>query len=151
MDREQALLLFKSHELLLSLSEGLKKLVSAKTEENRKKKIAEIQAALRLIDVKDEWELYRSCFERVYPGFWDRIQLAATEEMTPYELRLCALLSLGVGTKEIAELSNRSVRTVETTIYRIRKKLGMGGEDRTSEFLQGFAPHFASVKRGETA
>ena len=43
-----------------------------------------------------------------------------------------------MGTKEIAELTNRSVRTVETSIYKIRKKLGMGTEDKTSDFLRRF-------------
>ena len=45
---------------------------------------------------------------------------------------------IGVGTKELAELTNRSVRTVETSIYKIRKKLGMGSEEKTSEFLHRF-------------
>ena len=132
------MLLFKSHELLLTLSDGLKKLVSAKTDEARKEKIGEMQAALKLLDAKGEWEQYRSCFELLYPGFWPRVEAASNEEMTPYELRLCALLSLGMGTKEIAELTNRSVRTVETSIYKIRKKLGMGTEDKTSDFLRRF-------------
>ena len=138
LDASHALLLFKSHELLLTLSDGLKKLVSAKTDEARKEKIGEMQAALKLLDAKGEWEQYRSCFELLYPGFWPRVEAASNEEMTPYELRLCALLSLGMGTKEIAELTNRSVRTVETSIYKIRKKLGMGTEDKTSDFLRRF-------------
>ena len=138
LDQKQALLLFKSYELLLTLSDGLKKLVLAKTDDARKEKLTEMQEALKLLDAKGEWGLYRSCFEQLYPGFWVKIQSVSSEEMSPYELRLCALLSLGMGTKELAELTNRSVRTVETSIYKIRKKLGMGSEEKTFDFLRRF-------------
>lgn len=138
LEPEQALLLFKSHELLLTLSDGFKKLVSAKTDEARKEKLAEMQEAMKLLDAKNEWEQYRACFNQLYPGFWSKVEASAGEEMSPYELRLCALLSLGMGTKELADLTNRSVRTVETSIYKIRKKLGMGSEEKTSDFLRRF-------------
>ncbi len=134
-EAEQQLLLLKSHELLLTLSDGLKKLSAAKTDAVRKEKIAEMQAAMKLLDAKNEWEEYRICFEKVYPGFWAALESVSSEELTPYELRLCALLSLGMGAKEIADLTNRSIRTVETTVYKIRKKLGMETEDKTQDFL----------------
>lgn len=137
LDASQQLLLLKSHELLLTLVDGLKKLSSAKTEAVRKEKMAEMQAALDLLDVKSEWEDYKSCFEKLYPGFWPKVEDMASEEMSPYELRLCALLSLGMGTKELADLTNRSVRTVETSIYKIRKKLGMDSDVKTQDFLRG--------------
>lgn len=134
-EADQQLLLLKSHELLLTLSDGLKKLSAAKTDAVRKEKIAEMQAAMKLLDAKNEWEEYRTCFEKVYPGFWAALESVSSEELTPYELRLCALLSLGMGAKEIADLTNRSIRTVETTVYKIRKKLGMETEDKTQDFL----------------
>lgn len=137
LDAKEQLLLLKSHELLLTLSDGLRKLSVAKTDAVRKEKIAEMQAALALLDVKSEWDEYKSCFEKVYPGFWPKVESLANEEMTPYELRLCALLSLGMGTKEIADLTNRSVRTVETSIYKIRKKLSMESDVKTQDFLKG--------------
>ncbi|MDE6493270.1 MAG: helix-turn-helix transcriptional regulator [Bacteroidales bacterium] len=132
---DQQLLLLKSHELLLTLSDGLKKLASAKTDAARKEKIAEMQAAMKILDAKNEWNDYKSCFEKVYPGFWAEIEASSSEEMSPYELRICALLSLGMGSKEIADLTNRSIRTVETTVYKIRKKLGMDTEEKTQEVL----------------
>lgn len=135
-DLDQRLLLLKSHELLLTLTDGLKKLSVAKTEAVKKEKINEMLAALKLLDAKSEWGEYRNCFDKVNPDFWTRIESRSSEEMSPYELRLCALLSMGMGTKEIADLTNRSVRTVETTIYKIRKKLGMEAEDKTQDYLK---------------
>lgn len=132
---DEQLLLLKSHELLLTLTDGVKKVAAAKTESARKEKLTELLTAVKLLDVKSGWEEYKGCFEKMHPGFWNNVERLSNEEMTAYELRLCALLSLGMGTKEIAELTNRSVRTVETAIYKIRKKLNIDTEDKTQEFL----------------
>lgn len=49
-------------------------------------------------------------------------------ELTPTELKLCAYLRLGLSTKEIAQLLNKSVRTIESTRTDIRKKLKLSPE-----------------------
>jgi len=56
--------------------------------------------------------------------------------LTPMELRLCALLKLGMSTKEMAELLATSADNVEVYRYRIRRKLGL---DRRTSFAQYFA------------
>ena len=133
---DEQLLLFKSHELLLTLTEGLRKAAAAKTEASRKDKLNELMEAVSLLDAKNEWEEYKNCFEKIYPGFWKKVeQIAGEGEMTPFELRLCALLSLGMTSKDIADISNRSVRTVETAVYKIRKKLNIDSEEKTQDFL----------------
>lgn len=135
-DNDERLLLLKSHELLLTLSEGLKKLSSAKTDASRKEKIAEMMKAMSLLDAKNLWNEYKGCFDKINPEFWARIEKASDEPMLPYELRLCALLAMGMGAKEAAELTNRSVRTVETSIYKIRKKLNIEAEEKTQDYLK---------------
>lgn len=138
LNTEEQLLLLKSHELLLTLTDGLRKVAAAKTDVTRKEKLSELLAAVKLLDAKNEWEEYKSCFDKLRPGFWKKLEKrAGDEEMTPYELRLCALLSLGMSPKEIGEITNRSVRTVETSIYKIRKKLNVDSEEKTQDFLAG--------------
>ncbi len=136
-DNDERLLLLKSHELLLTLSEGLKKLSTAKTEASRKEKISEMMRAVSLLDAKNLWDEYKACFDKVNPAFWTRLEKASDEPMLPYELRLCALLAMGMSAKEAAELTNRSVRTVETSIYKIRKKLNIDSEEKTQDYLKG--------------
>lgn len=135
LNADQQLLLLKSHELLLTLTDGLKKVAASKTDVARKEKLSELLVAVKLLDAKNEWAEYKACFEKLHPGFWQKLEELSNEEMTPYELRLSALLSLGMSTKELSELTNRSVRTVETTIYKIRKKLNMDGEEKTQDYL----------------
>lgn len=50
-------------------------------------------------------------------------------DLKPAELKLCAYLRLNLSTKEIAEITNKSVRTVEATRYSVRKKIGLGSSD----------------------
>ncbi|MEG1498651.1 MAG: hypothetical protein RR084_02245 [Bacteroidales bacterium] len=132
---EQALLMFETHELLLTLSDGVKKIAAAKTEEIRNERIKEMQQALKVLDVKSRWEEYRELFSKTYPGFFNKLE-TYSPELNPFELRLCALLALDKSTREIADLSNRSIRTIETSIYKIRKKLSIPSEAKIQDFLK---------------
>src|SRR5690606_943317 len=61
-------------------------------------------------------------FEKVHNNFFNELK-AACPELTKRELRLCAFIKMDLSNKEIAPLLNISVRGVETSRYRIRKKL----------------------------
>jgi DNA-binding CsgD family transcriptional regulator len=51
------------------------------------------------------------------------------------ELKLCAYLRMNLSTKEIAQLMNISVRGVEISRYRLRKKLQVPSEANLFNFL----------------
>ncbi len=55
--------------------------------------------------------------------------LGAYPDLKPSELKLCSYLRLNLSTKELAEILNKSVRTIENTRFSIRKKMGLGPED----------------------
>ena len=55
--------------------------------------------------------------------------LKAYPDLKPAELKLCSYLRLNLSTKELAEVLNKSVRTIENTRFSIRKKMGLGPED----------------------
>lgn len=55
--------------------------------------------------------------------------------LTPHDLRLCSYLKMNFSTKEIARLLNISVRAVEISRYRLRKKLGLKHDENLTEFL----------------
>lgn len=64
-----------------------------------------------------------------------KILLDKFPTLRPAELRLCAYLRLNISTKEIAEMLNKSIRTIETTRYSIRKKMGLDGNENLVSFL----------------
>lgn len=56
-------------------------------------------------------------------------------ELTSQDIRLCILIKRGFSTKDIAELTNRSVRSVESARFRLRKKLGIKTSEDIYDFL----------------
>jgi tetratricopeptide (TPR) repeat protein len=55
--------------------------------------------------------------------------LGVYPDLKPSELKLCSYLRLNLSTKELADVLNKSVRTVENTRFAIRKKMGLGQDD----------------------
>ncbi|MEN9459505.1 MAG: hypothetical protein RL135_2128, partial [Bacteroidota bacterium] len=51
------------------------------------------------------------------------------------EIKLCAYLRMNLTTKEIAQLMNISVRGVEISRYRLRKKLNLATEVNLFNYL----------------
>ncbi|MFM8449201.1 MAG: helix-turn-helix transcriptional regulator, partial [Haliscomenobacter sp.] len=59
-------------------------------------------------------------------------------QITPKDQKLCAYLRLNLSSKEIAPLLGISVRSVEVSRYRLRRKLDLESEDNLTEFLLQF-------------
>lgn len=56
------------------------------------------------------------------------------------EVQICLLLALDMCAKDIALFQNKAVRTVESSIYRLRKKLDIPSEFKTHAFLKQYLP-----------
>lgn len=84
----------------------------------------------------DIWEMYRALFLNVDRSFFDKLALAHPD-LTKAELRMCGYMLLNMSTKEIATLTNRSIRTVETIKYNLRRKMNI--EIPTEQYLRLFA------------
>lgn len=82
----------------------------------------------------DEWKRFEFHFDEVHVGFLKRLKdLYPT--LSPNELRLCAYLRLNMTTKDIAQILNISIRGVEISRYRLRKKLGIEGDTNLIDFM----------------
>lgn len=55
--------------------------------------------------------------------------------LTPKDLKLCAYLKMNLSTKEIATLLNVSVRGVEASRYRLRKKMDLSSDKNITELM----------------
>jgi DNA-binding CsgD family transcriptional regulator len=69
-----------------------------------------------------DWEQFAVHFDKVHSDFL-QILKAAYPVLSSHELKLCAYLRMNLSSKEIAQLENISVRGVEISRYRLRKKL----------------------------
>lgn len=88
----------------------------------------------RDINNEKNWEVFDRYFDEVHQEFLNRLK-EKHSDLSPKELRLSAYLRMNISTKEIAPLMNISVRGVEISRYRLRKKLHLDREENLTEYL----------------
>ncbi|MEA1878196.1 MAG: triple tyrosine motif-containing protein [Bacteroidota bacterium] len=91
----------------------------------------------RNIEDEDTHKVFEISFDQVHENFLRRL-LESYPELTAKDLRLCAYLRLNLSSKEIAPLLNISIRGVEISRYRLRKKLNLDHKEHLAEFILGF-------------
>ncbi len=129
------LTLAKKNEMLLDLKEELSRLGQRGTPP------ADSHRLLHLIDrnlnSEEDWAIFESHFNEVHEAFLKRIR-KTHPRLTAGDLQLAAFLRMDLSSKEIAPLMHISVRGVENKRYRLRKKLGLAGNDNLNQYLQEF-------------
>jgi len=70
------------------------------------------------------WQEFEVRFEQVHEMFYKNL-FKKHPNLTPKDKRLCALLKLNLSTKEIAQLTGQSYKSVENSRTRLRKKLNL--------------------------
>lgn len=84
---------------------------------------------------EEDWKRFEGVYNLVHNNFTQQIA-ARAPDLSPMELKVCALLHINLSNKEIADILYISVRTVESHRYRIRKKLGLSGTDNLAEVVR---------------
>ncbi len=82
----------------------------------------------------NEWDEFRVLFDEVHQGYIDRIT-KNYPELSPNEIRLCALLKLNLSSKQMASILNIAPRSVDVSRSRLRKKLNIGTNENLSEYI----------------
>lgn len=86
---------------------------------------------------ENEWELYQANFDRIHERFFFKLK-DRYPDLTPGDLRMCALLRLNMPTKDMAKMLNLSVRGIEAARYRLRKKLNLQEGENLIDFMIKF-------------
>lgn len=81
-----------------------------------------------------EWADFNVQFESINKNFYERIR-QAYPDISPNDLKVCALIKLNLSIKEMAGILNISPDSVKTARYRLRKKLQLNSEDNLTEFI----------------
>ena len=123
------------NELLNQLKHKLVRVSQKINHDETRKQMAEMVRKLEEEQVHEEdWHLFEQHFDQVYENFLKRIK-EIHPGLTPKDLKICAYLRMNLSSKEIAPLLNISVRGVEISRYRLRKKLGLERDDNLIEYL----------------
>lgn len=131
----------------LNLIQKGEMLVKVKEEFERMKRVSELdkdsddyKKILKMLGddkMKKNWEQFAVHFDKVHSDFLVSIK-EAFPNLTPTELKLCAYLRLSLSSKEIAQIMNITIKSVELGRHRLRKKLGIGPEVNLFNFLLNF-------------
>jgi DNA-binding CsgD family transcriptional regulator len=87
--------------------------------------------------MKKNWEQFAVHFDKVHSDFLISLK-THYPHLTPGELKLCAYLRLNLSSKEIAQIMNNTIKSVELGRHRLRKKLGIQPEINLYSFLLNF-------------
>ena len=82
----------------------------------------------------EDWNRFSVHFDEVHNNFLATLK-TKYPQLSPTDLKLCAYLRLNLSSKEIAQLLNISLKGVEVSRYRLRKKLGLATETNLNDFL----------------
>ncbi|MDP4232095.1 MAG: tetratricopeptide repeat protein [Bacteroidota bacterium] len=97
----------------------------------------EIQEIIRALPRQEiDWPKFEAQLTMLHPGFRTNLEIKFPE-LTSQEVRVCALVRVGLINPEIAKLLSLSERTLENHRFNIRKKLGLKTGDHLGEFLSG--------------
>lgn len=91
-------------------------------------KLKAIASDIKTLDYQENmWNTFRVYFEDSHKAFFDNL-FNLHPDLSNGEIKMCAYTLMNMTSKEIAQLTNRSVRTVENIKYRLTKKLGISNE-----------------------
>lgn len=81
-----------------------------------------------------EWSDFNASFESINKNFYARLK-QAYPDISPNDLKICALIKMNLSIKEMAGILNISPDSVKTARYRLRKKLQLNTEDNLTDFI----------------
>ncbi|MGB8193558.1 MAG: two-component regulator propeller domain-containing protein [Chitinophagaceae bacterium] len=141
----------------LNLIQKGEMLVKVKEEFERMKRVSELdkdsddyKKILKMLGedkMKKNWEQFAVHFDKVHSDFLVSIK-EAFPNLTLSELKLCAYLRLSLSSKEIAQIMNITIKSVELGRHRLRKKLGIDPSVNLFNFLLNFHSEVRSGKNG---
>lgn len=86
------------------------------------------------LDTEEDWKMFLIKFEEKHAGFFKHLK-TVYPQLTSNDLKLCACLKLNLDSKAIAALMNISVRAVENSRYRLRKKIDISPNENLNDFF----------------
>lgn len=102
--------------------------------------VTDIRKMIKMLSDDDrmdkDWEHFSQHFDKVNTDFISILK-EKHPGVTANEIKLCTYLRMNLSTKEIAQLMNISVRGVEISRYRLRKKLELPTETNLFDYLIG--------------
>src|SRR3989339_389251 len=126
----------EQRQLLSSISRTLESAINIQDpKEKNEMLMAEIRRIKQKMSFTNEVERIYTQAEHVYADFSNRL-VQKFPNLTVQDRRLMMLLRIGFSSKEIAPILNISVKSVEISRHRLRKKLNLSQDENLVEFVK---------------
>lgn len=113
--------------------------ITGDEERSEKEKLDKINILLKEVSsYGDLWHSFQILFEDLHPKLF-AILKEKYPDLTQGEIRMCAYVLLNLSNKEIASLTRRNVRSVETMRYRLSKKMNLAEGETLSMRLNSLS------------
>ena len=137
-DKAEAIMEMKNRELTSSTLQMIEKdtLIDKMLEKLKSASLTEYKNFKRLIAQRNNgmWEQFNKRFTEVNHGFYERLR-KQYPDLTPTELKHCALIKLNFNSKEMSRLLSISLNSVNISRHRIRKKMSLQRDDNLSSYI----------------
>lgn len=128
-----SLLLVKITEQSYLLNSKLRILKSNLSIKNKDQEvIKEMEEIINQFIPNKSWEEFKQYFDQVSPDFYDKLDILYPD-LTIGEKRICALISLGLTTKEISSLTGKTSGAIDSIKFRIRRKMNVDADINLSD------------------
>ena len=131
--------LVRNNEFIVDINRELQQLLLELNPKDTAKKehIREMLVKLRAQGNEGTYEEFKYYFEQVHQSFYENLQ-KAYPSLTYKDIRLCSFLKLGLSSKEIASITFKEVRSVESARNRLRKKMELEADVNLIDFFAKF-------------
>lgn len=133
-----AMQITQKNETLYNMKEQLKSISERVNPDAQKHLRKLIHSIEKDTNKKKDWEKFEKYFDQVYEDF-TKIIRDKYPQLTPNDIKLCAYLRMNLSTKEIAPLLNISIRGVEVSRYRLRRKLNLDKDVNLIDFMMNIS------------
>jgi DNA-binding CsgD family transcriptional regulator len=127
--------LMQRGKLILKIKEELLPIVKTENIEESPEEFRKILSLIKHAERADsDWEHFSVHFDHVHANFLSKLK-EQRPSLSANDLKLCAYLKMNLTSKEIAQLMSVTVRAVEVSRYRLRKKLYVSTDTNLFNYL----------------
>jgi DNA-binding CsgD family transcriptional regulator len=121
--------------LLNKIKEELLPIVKSDDPKNSPEEFKKILSLLNDAERADaDWEQFSVHFDHVHSNFLSKLK-ERVPTLSANDLKLCAYLKMNLSSKEMAQLMSVTIRAVEVSRYRLRKKLDVSSDTNLFNYL----------------
>lgn len=134
----QTFFAIRRNELLLKIKDEIEIFYRKQNNKNLAPLFNKVNALLNdNMNTEEDWKMFLINFEQKHGDLFKKLK-ETYPQLTSNDLRLCACLKLNFDSKDIASLMNVSVRAVENSRSRLRKKLDIPSQQSLNDFFVRF-------------